>query len=235
MLYALAMITGRQIRAARALLDWSPITLAHKIGLTRESIGKIERNDVQPREGTLSDILRVFDQFGVEFTDNSGVRLKPQGVEVLIGSKGLQQFFNEVYEYARKYGGKIMQLGIDENLFWAMGEDFSDAHRKRMAVLVRERQDIKVQAILCEGDTNFLASDYNQYRWISKDIFEPVPFYIYGETLAIMDFHTVPGPTILVHKFSAITNAYRKQFGAFWKLSQAPKSIDKPKLVRPKK
>lgn len=132
------MITGRQIRAARGLLRWSSPNLAQKAGLTRETINKIEADAIQPREGTLNDIIRAFDQHGVEFTDNSGVRIKPQGIEVLTGPAGLQQFFNNVYAYARDYGGKIVQLGIDENLFWAMGKEFSEAHRKRMAKLVQK-------------------------------------------------------------------------------------------------
>lgn len=103
-----------------------------------------------------------------------------------------------------------------------MGVDFSEFHRKRMAELVKERDDVKVLAILCEGDTNFIASTYNQYRWISKELFSPVPFYTYGECLAIMNFQTVPAPTIILHKFPAITNAYRKQFDAFWKMSKEP-------------
>jgi transcriptional regulator with XRE-family HTH domain len=230
------MITGRQIRAARGLLKWSCPVLAEKAGLTRETINKIQADAIQPREGTLNDIMRAFDQHGVEFIDTTGVRIKPQGVEVLIGPGGLQQFFNNVYAHARDHGGKIVQLGIDENLFWAMGKEFSEAHRKRMAKLVEERKDIQVDAILSHGDTNFIASGYNHYRWISKDIFAPVPFYIYGQTLAIMDFHTIPAPTILVHKFPAITEAYRKQFAAFWKLSEEPSLAIKPKAIsKPRK
>lgn len=218
------MSIGRQISAARGLLRWSSAVLAEKAGLTRDTINKIESDAVQPREGTVADIIRVFEENGVEFTENSGVRLKPQGVEILIGQEGLQRFFDGVYEYVRKQGGTIMQLGIDENLFWAMGVDYSAFHRKRMTELVAERKDIEVLAIICEGDTNFIASEYNHYRWISKDLFSPVPFYIYGECLAIMDFQTIPAPTIVLHKFPAITQAYRKQFEAFWKMAQEPTS-----------
>lgn len=224
---------GRQIRAARGLLKWSGAILAEKTGLTRDAISKIEDEAVQPRGGTLADIMRVFDENGVEFTDNFGVRCKPQGVEVLIGQEGLQKFFDGVYEYAKRHGGTIMQLGIEENLFWAMGVEFSEAHRKRMVELVKERRDIKVLAILCEGDTNFIASDYNQYRWISKDMFSPVPFYIYGECLAIMNFQTLPGPTIVLHKMPAITEAYRKQFDAFWKMSREPDVSEDTKSTKP--
>ena len=42
------MITGRQIRAARGLVDWSAATLADKAGLTRETVSKIEDETVQP-------------------------------------------------------------------------------------------------------------------------------------------------------------------------------------------
>jgi len=213
---------GRQIRAARGLLKWSGAVLAEKTGLTRDAISKIEDEAVQPRGGTLADIIRVFDEHGIEFTDNFGVRCKPQGIEVLVGQEGLQKFFDGVYEYAKRHGGTIMQLGIEEDLFWAMGVEFSEAHRKRMAELVKERKDIKVLAILCEGDTNFIASNYNQYRWISKDLFSPVPFYIYGEYLAIMNFQTLPSPTIVLNKMPAITSAYQKQFEAFWKMSREP-------------
>lgn len=216
------MTIGRQISAARGLLRWSGNVLAEKAGLTRDTVNRIEDGSVQPQKGTLTDIIRVFDQNGVEFTENWGVRFKPQGVEVLIGEQGLQRFFDGVFEYSKTHGGTIMQLGIEEDMFWAMGVDFANAHRKRMTDLVKERKDIKVLAILCEGDTNFIASDYNQYRWISKEMFSPVPFYIYGECLAIMNFQTVPSPTIILHKFPAITEAYRKQFDIFWKMTKEP-------------
>jgi transcriptional regulator with XRE-family HTH domain len=228
------MTIGHQIGAARGLLRWSGAYLAEEAGLTRDTIVKIESDVVQPREGTLADIMRVFDENGVEFIGNSGVRLKPQGVEILVGQGGLQQFFDGVYEHARKHGGSIVQFGIDENLFWAVGAEFSEMHRRRMAELVRVRHDVRVQAILCEGDTNFIASEYNKYRWIGKEIFSPVPFYIYGERLAIMTFQTVPSPTIVQCEFPAITAAYRKQFETFWKLSREPEADGRERARRGK-
>jgi transcriptional regulator with XRE-family HTH domain len=218
------MITGRQIRAARGLLGWDAIDLAKKADLTRETVSKIENEAVQAHEKTLANIVRAFDENGVEFTENSGVRLKPQGLEVLNGKRGLQEFFNNVYEYMRVHGGKIVQIGINENQFVEIvGSEFAEEYKIRMGKVVEERKDITVLAILREGDTNFMYSNYNQYRWISNDVFAPVPFYIYGDTLAIMDFQTVPPPTIIVHKFPAITRAYRKQFDVFWEISREPR------------
>lgn len=217
------MATGRQIRAARALLDISQDELASAAGLTKQGISKIEDGSVQPREGTLADIIRVFSERGVEFTEFLGVRFRPQGIEVLVGKSGLQQFFNNVCEHMQKNGGSIVQIGVNESQFVnIVGSDFAENYKIRMGDVVEQRKDIHVYAILQEGDTNLMYSNYNHYRWISKDIFAPVPFYIYGETLAIMDFQTIPAPTIIVHKFPAITEAYRKQFEAFWKMSHEP-------------
>ena len=229
------MITGRQIRAARALLDISQDDLARAAGLTKQGISKIEDGSVQPREGTIADIAKVFDERGIEFTDNSGVRLKPQGVEVLVGQEGLQKFFDGVYDYTRRYGGPIVQFGVEEQKFLThLGAEFSQTYMKRMAEIAREKNDLIVRAIICEGDTNFLASDYNEYRWISKDIFQAVPFYIYGDFLAIMDFETIPTPTIVILKFPAITEAYRAQFEAFWKIAQKPPVLDRDSVTKKK-
>ncbi|MBV8647845.1 helix-turn-helix transcriptional regulator [Paludibacterium sp.] len=214
------MSIGRQIRAARGLLKWSSAILAEKAGLTRDTITKIEDDAVQPREGTLADIIRVFDENGVNFTDNSGVCLKPQGVEVLTGHDGLCRFFDHVYEHARKHGGTIVQYGLEEHFLSDIGGDYAKFHRKRMLELVEQRKDLKVLAIVCEGDDNIVCSDYNEYRWIPKGLFSPVLFYIFGECTAVMNFQTVPAPTIILMKFPTITNACRKQFEIFWGMSE---------------
>jgi DNA-binding XRE family transcriptional regulator len=215
------MITGRQMRAARGFVGWSRKDLAEKSGIAAVTIGQIEEEKVQAREGTLSDIIRVFDENGIEFIEHSGVRIKPEGVEVMIGPKGLSHFFVDVYQHTERYGGLIMQLGFDETMFAAMVNQ-TPSHRDQMSELMKERKDIKIRAICCEGDTNFVSTEYRTYRWISKELFSPVPFYIYGESLAILNFQTVPAPTIIIHRFPAITLAYRKQFEAMWKMARDP-------------
>ncbi|HBM90943.1 MAG TPA: XRE family transcriptional regulator [Rhodospirillaceae bacterium] len=216
------MSVGRQIRAGRGLLRWSAAALAEKAGLTRDTINKIEDDAVQPREGTLKDITRAFDENGVEFTDNFGVRLKPQGIEVLVGPEGLRSFFDGVYEHLREHGGTVFQTGVDENIFSEHLGKYSFVHIKRMMELTQKRHDIKMLSLIKEGDTNFTCSDYAEYRWLPKEMFDPVPFYVYGDSLAIMSFQTIPAPTIVVHNIPAITHAYKKQFETFWNISKEP-------------
>ena len=75
------MIVGAQIRAARALLNWSADDLATKIGITRQTIQRLEQHDGVPpsRSQTLDEIQRTLEAAGVEFIgtpdDKPGVRL----------------------------------------------------------------------------------------------------------------------------------------------------------------
>jgi transcriptional regulator with XRE-family HTH domain len=222
--------SSSQLRAARGLLNWSRPELAAQTGVSEQTLHRFENNMGEPEVRTQKKIFAVFEKFGIEFTDNEGVRLKPATVDILTGREGLQQFFDNVHDYAHRHGGTIMMFGIDETTFIkGIGDEFSQNYLKRMTEVSRARGDLEVLAIVCEGDTNFCAAAYNVYRWISKDVFQAVPFYIYGETLAIMDFDTTPGPTIMLLKSRAVTNAYRKQFQVFWKMARVPPSMNKMK------
>ena len=50
------MPTIEQIRAARALLDWSQSDLADKAGLSQTGIARIENGTNQPNSSTLEKI-----------------------------------------------------------------------------------------------------------------------------------------------------------------------------------
>ena len=216
-------LTGPQIAAAISLVGMTREELCKEAAIAKNTLINILNNTAAYRENTISKIRGILESHGAEFLPGEGVRRKPVAVDILTGSEGLQQFFNGVHEYASTHGGTIMMFGIDETTFIeTITPEFSQDYLKRMIEVSRKRGDLEVLSIVCEGDTNFCASDYNQYRWIAKDVFQAVPFYIYGETLAIMDFETAPGPTIVLLKSRAITNAYRKQFKAFWTMAYVP-------------
>ena len=78
------MISSSQLRAARAMLNWSASDLADKAGASRNTIQRLEQMDGVPasRTQTLMEIKRVFEEAGLEFIgtpDNGpGVRFKPK-------------------------------------------------------------------------------------------------------------------------------------------------------------
>ncbi len=77
------MITASQIRAARALLDWTARDLAVKSAVSLATIQRLERQTGIPASHgrTLADLKRAFEEAGIEFIgtpEQPGVVLKRQ-------------------------------------------------------------------------------------------------------------------------------------------------------------
>jgi predicted transcriptional regulator len=74
-----AMITSRQIRAARALLGWSQQQLADKAIVSVNALARLERGEVDPRMSTLMAVHKALTDAGIEFlpadVKGEGVRL----------------------------------------------------------------------------------------------------------------------------------------------------------------
>jgi transcriptional regulator with XRE-family HTH domain len=74
------IVSGSQIRAARALLDWSQRELSRKSRVAFGTIQRMERFDgpVGSRTETLSKVVTVFEKAGIEFLngESPGLRLR---------------------------------------------------------------------------------------------------------------------------------------------------------------
>ncbi len=74
------MITGRQVRMARAALRWSAKVLAEKAGVSWDTVQRMEASDGVPSASakSLDAVERALEAAGVEFTDGDapGVRLR---------------------------------------------------------------------------------------------------------------------------------------------------------------
>ncbi|MDH5722790.1 MAG: helix-turn-helix transcriptional regulator [Alphaproteobacteria bacterium] len=215
-------LSSIQVKNARHHLNMSQQELADAVGLSINPIRDYESGTKLMREDNMQKLVKLFDEGGLRFTPYNGVEEKPkEQIVTLIGREGLQRFFNGVHEHASLNGGTIVMIGIDETKFIdTITPEFSQDYLARMTEVLKKRGDLEVLSIICEGDTNFCASEYNEYRWISKDIFHDVPFYIYGDTFAIMDFEVKPGPQITLINSPAMTKAYRKQFKVLWDKAQ---------------
>ena len=76
------MITGAQIRAARAALRWSSEELAHRSGLAPRTIKRFEQVDTIPpsRSSNLQEVKKALETAGIEFVgapeDGPGIRIR---------------------------------------------------------------------------------------------------------------------------------------------------------------
>jgi transcriptional regulator with XRE-family HTH domain len=71
-------IAGAQIRAARALLNWSARDLSKRCGVSHSAISRAERSDAVPgmQGRNLEAIRTAFEISGIEFLDHDGVRMR---------------------------------------------------------------------------------------------------------------------------------------------------------------
>jgi len=74
----LIFISGRHIRAARALLGWEQQALAKKAGVPARTLRHMEGFDgpIEARTETLRKIMMVLEKAGVEFSDDGGPGVK---------------------------------------------------------------------------------------------------------------------------------------------------------------
>jgi DNA-binding XRE family transcriptional regulator len=80
--YRLTMISGKQIRAARAIVGWKQRELAAAAGISEISIKNAERGVVDSRGSTLNAIQQAFDRAGVIFLDTGDTRNGGPGVRL---------------------------------------------------------------------------------------------------------------------------------------------------------
>jgi transcriptional regulator with XRE-family HTH domain len=70
-------VTSAQIRAARGLLNWSARELSERSCVSKSTIHRAEHAQGRPtmHEHSLAAIKAAIERYGVEFLDESGVRL----------------------------------------------------------------------------------------------------------------------------------------------------------------
>lgn len=203
-------ITTAQIRGARGILNWSQADLSGRTGISATSIGSIENGQSTPRANTLHTIQKAFEDAGIEFIGREGVRLRTGNVRTFTGQKGFVEFFDHVYETLKNDPSEVYVSNVEEKKFVYWYGDMGQPHIDRMAKL----KSVHYKVLLKEGDTDFVCSAYAAYRWVPRELFSSVPFYVFGKKLAIILMEDEPHVVLL--DYPAIAEAYRIQFRTMW-------------------
>jgi transcriptional regulator with XRE-family HTH domain len=206
------LFSSSQLRAARALLNWSRADLAKQTGISEPTLHRLENEMGEPETRTQNKIRGVLEAHGIEFVGKIGVQWAQHQVKTLTGSEGLKTFFDDVWQTVQVSDDEIVMGGIAERYLEKKLPDFIEFQRKRMAELGK----IKMRCLIEEGDMNIGASRYCRYRWQTKKHFAHVPFYVYGDKMAIIATTGPEDPLILLINNRTIAEAYRRQFELMW-------------------
>ena len=211
-------IVPKQIVAAMGLAGLNQDELASLAGIGRNTISRILNEQTTPSDDTLRLIKSALEQKGIEFIGNIGVQWAQHQVRTLSGVDGLKAFFDDVRVTVQGSDKEVIICGIDEKYLEDKLGDFIPYQRNEMAKI----SHLRMRCLIEENDFELGASDYCKYRWQAKANFSNVPFYIYGDKLAIIVTSAPEDPLILLIHNRAITEAYRKQFEAMWILAKEP-------------
>lgn len=209
------MISGRQIRAARALLDWSQERTGQKAGVSDRTIKKAEdEGGVSP--SMLAKIQSAFEHHGVEFLPSDGVRMREASVSVHDGEHGLMAVWDDIYE--------TILLAQDKDILIANNAEPQGYDPEVEAHLAQHIQRLgeigaREKIIACEGDDNY-QSGLIEYRHVPAEDFEDSPTIIYGDKIALWKYGP-PARAIVIHD-AWFAKSLRKLFGFAWKHARTP-------------
>lgn len=205
------MLTANQIRAARALKNWSQGDLAKKIDMSVPSVGNIESGKHTPSPQTQDKIIRTFIDAGVEFIEG-GARYILDMVKIIDDKDCYLHLLDDVY-YSLKNSN-------DEVLFWAADESRSSNEVIDKTNFIR-KQNISMRFFLCEGDTYCMGA-LSEYKWLKNELYVTSDVkVIYADKVAyLVNYHD--SQKVLLLKDKNIAKDSRRVFDFIWGLSSGP-------------
>lgn len=222
------MIDYRQIRAARALLNWSQSDLACASGLATSSVKNIESQNGSARKETLDQIFDAFDHNGIEFVPGHGVRMKNHIVSVHDDKRATTALLDDIYTHVLSAQPReVCILGLDEGFSVETdGLLLLASHIERLT-----KAGIRERILICEGDTRFLNAP-DSYRWLPRQYFtRNAPIYIYGDRVAIHS-GSLRRRTVIIEA-RPLAQHMRMLFDLLWDcVSVIPQQRDLPPRLR---
>ncbi len=203
------MITLAQIKAARALLNWTQETLAKASSLSLPGINNLERGLTTPRKDTLTAIENALNLAGIEFIDTSGVRLKTPdfNIEMIEGPGWLARYDDDIMSVLLTSDDEILQFSCDERLWMVYGSSTNHHYvDHKLKVGFRQR-------ILTPASADFISSPPEDYRLIAPEYFSRVSYQVYGNRLALILWEA---QRVTLIKSQMLADAFRAQFELLW-------------------
>lgn len=207
----MTIIKPLQIRAARAILNWSREDLAKKSGISVTTIHNIENEYHAMNSATFSKLMETLERSNITFIGQTGVELNEEIIKIYHGPSGFQDFFDEVYESVRQAeGNQIIRItGVDETKFMEnLDQSFTNTHVQRMQKLF----NLEIRVITSKLHDK-VRLGYVNYKCVEDKYFSAIPSYNYANKFA----HIIWDPLqVIVINHSGLSEANAKQFDFIW-------------------
>jgi len=209
----LSTISARQIKAGRALLDWSQEELADSASLSVTTIRKMEMGHISPRQNTVQLVQKTMEAAGIEFSDSEGVKRRSEDIFSYVGEEGIETFFNDIEETIGKTGGDILITSPSEDVLARVSG--SKSH-KNFARILKQNDSTLIKCLLSEMKELPLSTPRFEFRMLSKNYIDTISFYVYGNKFALLVLGCEPFPKIIVVQSELTAQSFRRQFYSMW-------------------
>ncbi len=207
------IIGARQMKAARALLDWSQDDLAKATQLSVATIRKLELGYISPRLTTTSVIRLALEGAGLEFIEPEGVRRRPDEITTYQGANGRIALLEDMYQTIKRIGGDIVLIETSEAalLQWQQADACSCFER-----ILELNTTTMINGLLTDVAEIPLSTPRLEYRFVSKHYVDPMPFCVYGDKFAMIVSGKGSETKILVMRSQSAAQASRRHFYSIW-------------------
>lgn len=209
------MMTTLQLKAARALLDWTQQDLAKAAGVHLNVINNIERATTNPRQQTLEKLRRALEENGVAFIGTRGVELKREAVTVLKweGEKFLATLVDDILRHVRGASDEVLTTMADIRNF-----DAHDAESGRRYVDEKTARGFR-ERLITRAMPGFYPRHSEQYRVLEGGSLGPVDTIVYGDRTAFIFWEQ---QETVVMKGAAMAETQRRIFENLWSQGHQP-------------
>lgn len=212
------MIAREQIKAARALLDWSQKDLAEKSGVSEATIKLIETAKIHSKPDTLQQIQDSIETAGIEFLPQKGVRFRDDLLTMLEKENERDNIYlrllDDMYYTLKDTHGEILHSFVDNAL--------SPAEVFAKEKLLRN-DGITFRHLVRHDDTH-LIYPLDEYRYLPKGSYLNNPVTVYGDKVAFnVVSKTQKGESaIIIIKNKQIAEIKRREFQILWDYGSKP-------------
>ncbi len=204
-------ISTSQIKAARALLDWSQEYLAAVSGLSIATISNMERGNLSLR--SVGEVQRIFEGAGIEFLGDDGVRRCSRLIQTFDGVTSCEKFLDDMLRTLKEKGGDVIAVFKSQDMIArSLGVTPSSGVRQIKSLHDAAKMHFLVSEI---SDVLFLVPLF-EFRTVGRRSITPVPYYVYGDKHALVIMEGVGAPRFHVMQSVSVTQSCRNHFLSLW-------------------
>jgi transcriptional regulator with XRE-family HTH domain len=210
------LISAKQIKAGRALLDWVQDDLAGATGLSVTTIRNLESGDMSPRGSTMHVIRVAMESSGIEFTDGEGVRRRSDEIRIYQGLDSCDAFFEDMLQTVQ---GKVTDISV----IFKSREAFTESCNIKNGKLGRLEtlsNHAVIKCLLTEAIEPPVTSPKFQLRIIMKQLICPFSFFVYGSKYAIVLMEPSGSFRFIVFNAMGAAQDHRNYFYALWDMAE---------------